>query len=781
MKKEGLETMSEKKSRLYYDCPPPRSVDPNHHEFGDDDLVWQYHSLPLGNGHFGASVYGYTDEDRIQITENSFSNPYIASPPHIGGRCRAGLTSFANIHLHFGHENIQNYKRELSLDDAILSVSYENEGISYKREYFTSHPDRVMAVKISANTPGRVSFCARIDIPFVDSWCHYEGDGLARSGEVHTEGSDIVTQSTLSFYEVTGYSRLRVLNKGGEVKKSDTGLCVKGADEVTLLFSCGTNYKMESRVFTEPDPKRKLAPYPHPKASVDSAINNAQALGYEALLSRHTEDYKRLYDTADISVCNSEGYELTTDKLVGEAKAGKKHPYLYEMLFRFARYLLICSSRVGCLPANLQGIWSNYRSSPWSAGYWHNINVQMNYWGSEVSGLAECFLSYSDYNQAYMSAAKSLADAYVEKRYPERLGAPGENGWIIGTGAWPYKVDGPGGHSGPGTGAFTSLLFWDYYDFTRDRDFLRGVAYPVLRDMSLFFSKTLVFTEGRYLVGQSASPEQFIAGYKYYQTVGCAFDQQMVYENYKRTLEAAEILGITEPLLDVIREQIDLLDPVLIGKSGQVKEFREEEYYGDIGEYAHRHVSHLVGLYPATHINKETPEWLRAAEYSLKERGPGSSGWSIMHRVCLNARAGRGDVCDELIDFFIHLCIPGNLWDQHPPFQIDGNLGYIAGVAECLIQSQGGYVELLPALPTSWQSGSFRGLMARGGFKVNCEYENGRVKHAEFAASVDGELRLKLDNLEGAKFTVGEREIRCGTNLLTVKMKMGEKLTLECI
>ncbi len=771
--------MTDRKARLYYDCPPPRSVDPNHHEFGDDDLVWQLHSLPLGNGHFGASVYGYTDTERIQITENSFANPYIPSPPHIGGRCRAGVTSFANIYLHFNHTEVESYSRELSLDDGVCLVSYVSNGTAYKREYFTSHPDRVMAVKIGADGGGRVSFSAEIEIPYVDGWCHYEGDGLARTAEVHTEGCDIVSESRLAHYGVVGYGKLRVLHRGGEARISDTGVTVTGADEAILLFSCGTNYKMESRVFCEPEPALKLAPYPHPKKTIDGVIDGASSLGYDRLYERHTEDYRTLFSRCDIRIGDSRGLDMTTDALVRAAKEGVRYPYLEELLFAFARYLLIASSRPGCLPANLQGIWSNYRTSPWSAGYWHNINVQMNYWGSESCGLAECFLPYAYYNQAYMASAKALADEYIANHYPERLGPAGENGWIIGTGGWPYKIEGASGHSGPGTGAFTSLLFWDYYDFTRDEDFLREIGYPVLRDMSLFFSKTLTFTQGRYLVEQSASPEQIGKDGKYHRTVGCAFDQQMVFENYKKTLEAAKILGIEEPLLDVIREQIDLLDPVLIGKSGQVKEFREEEYYGDIGEYEHRHVSHLVGLYPATHINKETPEWLRAAEYTLKERGLGSSGWSIMHRMCLSARVGNGERCDELIDFFIRTCIPDNLWDQHPPFQIDGNFGYMAAVAECLVQSQSGYIELLPALPTSWRSGSFRGICARGGFLIDCEFKDGQVTYARIE-SVKGErLRLKQSRLSLAKILHNEKEERADTDMLTLDTTAGDVITVE--
>ena len=767
------------KKRLFYNRITPKTVDNETHEFCDDDLLWQLHTMPLGNGYFGACVYGYTDDERIQITENSFANPYACLLPGMKGRIAAGITSFANIYLHFNHNEceIENYHRELSLEDAICRVSYNFDGVHFEREYFTSYPDRVLAIKLSASNKKCISFSAEIEVPYIDDYCQYEGDGLSRSGSVKDEGDDIVAESRLSYYNVVCYGRLRLLHIGGKVQKSNTGITVCGADEAVLLFSCGTNYKLESRVFTEPVPTKKLECYPHPKAAVDEIIDKAEGIGYDSLKARHIDDYRALYSRCDISIGDSDGCDKPTDELVRDARSGIRSPYLEELLFSYGRYLLIASSRSGGLPSNLQGIWSNYRSSPWSAGYWHNINVQMNYWCSGVSNLSECFLPYCDYNQAYMTSSKQHADEYIRKNYPQKMSSPGENGWIIGTGGWPYKIEGPGGHSGPGTGAFTSLLFWDYYDFTRDEEFLRNIGYPVLRGMSLFFSKTLIFTEGRYLVEISASPEQYGKDGQYHKTTGCAFDQQMVYENYRRTLEAAKILGIEEPLLDTLREQINLLDPVLIGKSGQVKEFREEEYYGDIGEYDHRHISHLAGMYPGTHINRETPEWLSAAEYTLKERGLGSTGWAIMHRLCLSARACNGNRTDELIAHFLKGHIPENLWDQHPPFQIDGNLGYVAGVAECLMQSQSGYIELLPALPESWKSGCFRGLVARGGFIVDCEYEAGRVKFLHILSPKGTTLKLKQKGLRYAEIKLSGKKVSPCEDILTLDTEPGDELT----
>ena len=747
--------MDQAKMKLRYNEQPPREE--SFEELATEEGgIWERWSLPLGNGYFGASYYGYTDEDRIQITENSLCNPYSipTTIPHTRTNGNFGLSSFAEIYIDFGHRDAAEYERYLDIDRAIAGIRYTADGTVFERELFTSYPDRIMAMKIKANKPGKISFFARAVIPYLRDYAVDPGDGFGKRGGVSVNDSTITLSGYMDYYGIAFEGQIKVFADGGKLSREEDGIRVEGADEATLLFSCGTNYKLESRVFLESDPKKKLSPYEHPHAAVTKRINDAEKKGYDKLLKSHLQDYCELYGRTRLTAGEEEP-EAPTNVLVGEYRSGKHSRYLELLLFQYGRYLLISSSRQGALPANLQGVWNRYVSAPWSAGYWHNINVQMNYWPACTANLAETFLPYADYNQAYMPSAKQNADRCIKNNYSASYTEDGTNGWIIGTGAWPYVIEGfeKINHSGPGTGAFTSLLFWDYYDYTRDKDFLRSVAYPVLRDMSVFLSKTLTECEGKLLTYPSASPEITHEG-KYFVTRGCAFDQQMIYENHKRTVEAAKILGITDPTIEKFKAELPLLDPVIIGDSGQVKEFREEGKYADFGEYKHRHVSQLVGMFPGTLINADTKEWIEAAKVTLTERGLGSSGWSRAHRVLLWARAGRADMASTILRSIIKVNIMQNLWDQHPPFQIDGNFGYTAGICEMLLQSHSSSIDLIPALAEGWDNGSFEGLVARGNFVIGCEWQNRAVTKISAKSRAGGRLSIRERGIAGATTTV---------------------------
>ena len=715
--------------------------------------AWERYSLPLGNGFFGANVFGRTVTERIQISEPSLSNPYYTPKTVPRKHCSAaGVNSFAELFFHLGHSEPTEYERSLSLDEAVSHVSYKYNGTLYTREAFTSHPDNVLAVSLKADRQGALSFTARAVIPFLGEYSVEPGDGLSKSGAVTYENGAAIIEGEMEYHGIKYFGIMKVTSADGEIVTESDGIRLEKATEAKVIFSCTTNYQLTNEVFDQPEHQNKLKGLTPDKASVTVAVEKASSMPYSELKTRHISDYRSLYSRVTLNVGGEEGGY--TEQLIEAHRSGKRSRYLETLLFQYGRYLLISSSRTR-LPAHLQGIWNAYCDSPWSCGYWHNINVQMNYWPSGPANLSDTFVPYINYAKAYMPAARRHADRYIKNKYPENYTEDGTNGWIIGTGAWAYSISGfsGGGHSGPGTGAFTSLLFWDYYDFTRDTDFLREFGYPALYEMSVFFSKALVETDGKYLIKESASPENFHEG-KPYQTEGCAFDQQMVYENFKRTIESAEILGINDPFIDRIKGMLPHLDPVLIGDDGQVKEYREETTYSSIGDPNHRHISHLVGLYPATVINSETPEWLEGARVTLTRRGDRSTCWAVAHRLLLWARTKAPRKCRDLIDSFIERNVLPNLWCYHPPFQIDGNFGYTAGVCEMLMQSQSGYIELLPSIPEEWASGEFAGLVARGNLIVDCAWSDGEIKTVKITAGVDGEIKIKLPVYlipEGAK------------------------------
>lgn len=740
--------MKQTEMTLWYRHPAP-AVD-DFAPFTLERRGWERYALPLGNGDFGATVFGRLETERIQITEPTLANPYTIpkDPADRKQSCAGGVNSLAELLIDVNHSTASDYRRSLSLDRATAEVSYLYDGVRYRRTAFLSHADRVLVLRFEADRPGMISLGIHPEIPFIGPDLEDEGDGFGKTGSVISEGNSITLSGKMLFFGTEYEGCLRVLTEGGDLLASKFGgrIWVDAADAVTVLFTCSTNYRIDPQVFAS-EGTDKLRGFAHPHETVRGILDRAERRPYAELLARHVADHASLFDRVCLSLGDDDEKSLRypTDELLRRHRAGQESRYLETLLFQYGRYLLIASSR-DRLPANLQGIWNPYATSPWSSGFWHNINIQMNYWLSGPANLRELFLPYLAYARAYMPTARANADAFVERTFPERLSPRGENGWIIGTGCGAYTIAGFGkvGHSGPGTGAFTSLLFWDYYDYTRDIDFLREFAYPALRGMATFFTKILEEIDGRMLVRDSASPEMRHNGI-HYHTTGCAFDQQMIYENDRRTLEAAELLGEPDDeLLCEIRRRMPLLDPVLLGDSGQVKEYREETTYGSIGDPHHRHISHLVGLYPATVINRTTPEWMQGARITLDGRGDRSTGWAAAHRLLLRARTGSGEDSLRMVRSMLQNNIMDNLWDAHPPFQIDGNFGFTAGVSEMLLQSQAGFIELLPALPSEWSTGSFSGLVARGAFVVSLAWRNGAVTAMKVTSERGGPLRIAL-------------------------------------
>lgn len=767
------------KLRLWYDKPAPNRGRVSEERTAKDP-DWEEWSLPLGCGYMGLNIFGRTDTERIQVTENSLTNPY-----------RAGLNNFAEIELEMGHakEDVKNYERDLVLEDATAHVCYEWNGITYRREYFCSYPDKVSVIGLEASQKGALSFSVEAKTPYLRPFG--EEDHQGKTGKVRAEDNCITLSGKMEYYQIEYEGQVLIQKEGGTLRKEGSKLIVEQADRVRLLIAVGTNYELRPSVYLEEDRTKKLKDNKHPHEKVSRILMDASQKSYEELRKRHVEDYQRLYKRvhASFGTVTEEEQKIPTDELLRRYQKGEHSHYLEQLYFQYGRYLLIASSRKGTLPGNLQGIWNQYDSSPWSAGYWHNINIQMNYWHAFSTDLAELFEPYVDMNEAFREKAQQNADAYLlEIQNGDRKGeydvpmepvGSGKNGWAVGTGGWPYDISAPSpdSHSGPGAGGLTTQVFWDYYDFTRDPDILKDHVYPVLESMDQFLNKTVVREGEELLAYPSASPEQCINGIypNYYHTIGCAFDQQMIYENHKNYLAAAKAMGVENETTAIARRQMPKLSPVLIETSGQVKEYREEQGYGDIGQWNHRHISQLVALCPGQTINRETSEWLEAAKVSLTKRGDESTGWAMAHRLNSWARVGDGEHAYRVLNTLLSKGTLPNLWDTHPPFQIDGNYGGTAGIAEMLLQSCDGWIYPLPALPDAWADGSFQGLVARGNYSVSVRWKAKKIQVLELTARVGGTVKICYP---------GIRDMMCeivdGSNVEEKKCVQQEKDRVIC-
>ena len=688
---------------------------------------WTNASLPMGCGYFGVSEFGGTEIEYLQLSDPSF---LTQSREKI--KYNSGFTDLADVEIDFGHTNATGYVRKLDLDNALVTVEYENDGVKYTREYFTSYPDKAGAMKFTADKEGELNFAFEVTVPYADE----EGECSNRTARVEYKADGVEFSATSDKYSVTAAGAFKIVTDG-RITNLDKIIVVQGAKEAFVYYSIASNYRICGKMFTRARAEF-LGPDPLPEAC--AKCENAAKIGYTDLKARHLADYHALYDRSSFELEYDEAdFTTPTGKLRREK--GAASTYLAAVYWRFGKYMLISSSREGTLPPNLQGCWAGPQLyTPWGAGYWHNVNIQMNYWASFPCGLADCFKSYAVFNEVLRSRTFDGTKRFIEHVTPENAGGEwSEDAWSINTSAYPYSVMPQpwGSHSGPGNSGFTSRLFIDWYEFTLDREALEKYVWPVVHGAGEFLTRAVIETNGVYLSKFSASPEQRKVGakrYDYYHTTGCAFDQQMIEENNAALIRLAKVLGREEdPVVKRCESQVGKYDPVIIGGSGQVKEYREENMYGEIGDPHHRHISQLVGLYPGTVISKSTPEWLEAAKTTLNLRGDMATGWAMAHRMCCWARIGDGDRVMKLFDELLKQRSCENLWDMCPPFQIDGNFGATAALTEILVQSHerdenGEFiVRKLPALPSAWKAGSVKNFRVRGGKSVSFRWQDGKI------------------------------------------------------
>ncbi|WP_405563355.1 glycosyl hydrolase family 95 catalytic domain-containing protein [Polaribacter sp. Asnod6-C07] len=737
----------------------------------NDNKGWINRSIPMGNGYMGVNVFGGIATERIQITENSL---YDWAEKNRGLR-RKGLNNFAEVYIDFDHQNTKNYKQELNLNKGVSFVEYEQNGVKYSREYFTSYPDKVMAIRLNASEKGKLSFTLRPTIPFL---------GEAKSGTVSAKDNIITLSGIMNYYKIKFEGQFKVIPIGGKMNATKKGtIRVSDADSALILIAIGTNYKLDSQIFLTDEPTKKLEGFPDPHKKVTAYLEDASAKSYNELLKNHLADYTNLYNRVNFNLGADEP-KIPTNELIDAYPNGNSSKYLEELAFQYGRYMLICSSRKGTLPPHLQGIWNVYERPPWSSQYLHDTNLQMAYAPVFSTNLTELFESYADYFKVFEARQRLYATQYIKEFNSAELDANGDNGWSGPFWSNPYDIPAKSKVAGFGTGSWIGLLFWDYFDYTRNKTLLANKVYPVIYEQANFVSRFVTNTDGFLLANPSSSPEQ-----KLRNTVGTTFDQQMFFENHHNTLKGAEILGKSDVRLPIFKSQLPLLDPIQIGKSGQIKEFRQEEFFDDIGDPNHRHTSMLLGLYPGQLINDKTPAWLDAAEVSLLKRGHKTNiGWARAERIAMWARVHNEEEAysyykELLSENYLH-----NLFNDHrgdPLFQADANYGATAGVAEMLLQSQDYVIAPLTALPKNWSEGSYNGLLARGNFEVSAAWSKGQAKKFEVLSKSGGILEFRYPNVAKAiiktskgktvKFVVKDND------LITIKTEVGQIYVINAI
>ena len=740
-----------------------------------DAAEWERVSLPIGNGNLGANIMGSIEAERITFNEKSLwrGGPNTAKgadyywnvnkeSAHLLPEIRqaftdgdlkkaseltrknfnstvsyqldeqpyrfGNFTTMGEFYVETGLSTVgtTNYRRTLSLDSALATVEFTKEKVHYRRQYFISYPHNVMVMRFSADKPGKQNLTFSY-APNPDGKGTMKADG----------NQSLCYEARLNNNQMAYTVRITALPTGGSVRTDDGCLIVEQADEVTFLITADTDYKINF----DPDFNDPLTYVGvNPSATTAGWMNEARELGYDRLLQDHLADYQPLFQRVKLALNPaseaSKATDIPTPQRLKNYRKGQADYYLETLYYQFGRYLLIASSRPGNLPANLQGIWANQVDGPWHVDYHNNINLQMNYWPACSTGLSECVEPLIDFIRTLQKPGERTAKAY----FGARGWTASISGNIFGF-TTPLRDQDMSWNFNPMAGPWLATHLWEYYDYTRDMKFLRETAYPLIRESAIFAADYLWHKpDGTYTAAPSTSPEHGPIDQ------GATFVHAVIREILLEAIEGSRLLKCDKEERARWEDILANLAPYSIGRYGQLMEWSRD--IDDPNDH-HRHVNHLFGLHPGHTVSPiTTPELAQASRVVLEHRGDGATGWSMGWKLNQWARLHDGNHAYTLYGNLLKNGTLDNLWDTHPPFQIDGNFGGTAGVTEMLLQSHAGFIHLLPSLPDAWSEGSVSGLEARGNFCLDLTWANGQLTEALLTSRKGGRCILRYGDQE---------------------------------